>query len=353
MTWFCYGAAVLTALLLASAPQRRPSAWDEAVSLYLAGEFERALEVVNRIDAADYEENVLGKKAVVLGALKPPFRRARVKAVLAIDTELTISRGAIVICAGEREPHPRHLADLTRVGKPLALSALEDSTAGPVDYAFLTRWYRLATAYDQGRGDLASTRLCIDTALPQVRSDPEILLASGAILETAATHQIEEGESESAWQLEMRRAELAYRGARAGAPDLLEAQVRLGRVVALQGRHKDALEVLQPLREAGDAPIAYLARMFAGLAYQRLGSPAEARREFTAAEALIPGLPSPPVASALTAFLQDDRDAARRMVLDMAKRPATETVDPWAWYTKGTASRTAGYLNAMRLAAIR
>jgi Flp pilus assembly protein TadD len=353
MLWFRCSAAALTAVLLAAPPQRRPSAWDEAVNLYLAGEFARALEVVNRIDPADYEESVLGRKAVVLGAYKPPFRRARVKAVLAIDTELTIARGAIVICAGEREPHPRQLADLTRVGKPLALGALEDSTTGPVDYAFLTSWYRLATAYDQGRGDLASARLCIDTALPQVKSDPEILLASGAILETAATHQVEEGESESAWQPEMRRAELAYRGALAGAPDLLEAQVRLGRVVALQGRHKEALEVLQPLRDAEDSRIAYLARMFAGLAHQRLGSPAEARREFTAAEALIPGLPSPPVATALTAYLQDDPDGARRMVLEMAGRPATESVDPWAWYTKGTASRTAGYLHAVRIAAIR
>jgi hypothetical protein len=120
-----------------------------------------------------------------------------------------------------------------------------------------------------------------------------------------------------------------------------------------QGRHKEALEVFQPLRDAGHVRIAYLARMFAGLAHQRLGSPAAARRAFAAAETVIPGLPSPPVATALTAYLQDDRDGARRMVLDMARRPATETVDPWAWYTKGTASRTAGYLQAVRIAAIR
>jgi tetratricopeptide (TPR) repeat protein len=351
MLWFRCSAAALTAVLLAAPPQRRAS-WHDAVNLYLAGEFERALEVLNQIDEWDYEERVLGKDAVVLNSLRP-FQRSRLKAALAIDTELTISRGNIVICAGEREPSPLQPAGMSRFGKSVELMALEDPTRGALDYAFLTSWYRLATAYDQGRGDLASARLCIDTAPDKVQSDPEILLALGAILETAATHQIEEGESESAWQPEMRRAELAYRAALAGASDLLEAQVRLGRVLTLLGRHTEALDALEPLRDAGDARTAYLARMFAGQAHQRLGSHAEARREFASAETLIPGLPSPPVATALAAYLQDDRDGARRIVLDVARRPATATVDPWAWYTKGTASRTAGYLTAVRAAAIR
>jgi tetratricopeptide (TPR) repeat protein len=349
MIWFRCGAAAFLAFLLASPPQRQASSYHEAVNLYLAGEFERALASFRTLQE---KERVLARDAVVRASLRP-FQRSRLKAALAIETEVTISRGNIVVCAGERVPNLAWPADLPRFWKSIELIALEDPSRGPVDYAFLTSWYRLVTAYDQGRGDLASARLCIDTAPPEVKRDPEILLAYGAILETAATQQIEEGESESAWQPDVQRAEQTYRDALAVAPDLLEAQARLGRVLTLLGRQKEALKVLQPLRDAGDPRIAYLARMFAGLAHQRLGAYTDARREFAAAETAIPGLPSPPIAAAFTAYLLDDRNGARRVLLEMAQRPGAAVADPWAWYTKGTASRTAAYLNAVRVAAIR
>jgi tetratricopeptide (TPR) repeat protein len=349
--WFRCTAAALSALLVASPPQRRASSWRESVNLYLAGGFDQAVEPLRTLDKNQQREVALAREAVVLDSLNP-FKRSRLKVSLAIATELTIFRGDVVVCAAHAAP-PGWPADIPRLMKSGELVVLEDPSRGPLDYLFLVSWYRLATAYNQGRGDLANARLCIDTAPPEVKRDPEILLAYGAILETGAALQIEEGASESRWQQDVRLAEQAYLDAVSAAADLLEARLRLGRVLTQLGRYTEAMELLEPLREAGDPRIAYLARMFSGLTQLRAGMYTAARLEFSAAEGSIAGLPSPPVASALAAYLQDDRDNARRLVLDAARRPATGTVDPWAWYTKGTASRTAGYLHAVRITAIR
>src|SRR5206468_6121803 len=91
---------------------------------------------------------------------------------------------------------------------------------------------------------------------------PELLLALGATEEMGwALHH--ESDTDQDVNGDLKDAERNYRQALVIMPDLTEARLRLGRVLALRGE-ADALKVLEQIGPRSEDPYRCLARLFEG-----------------------------------------------------------------------------------------
>ena len=169
------------------------------------------------------------------------------------------------------------------------------------------------------------------------------------------------------WTLEyvikpkLETAERAYRAAIEAAPGLDEARLRLGRVLALQGKPEAALEVYREVTPRLDPDFAYLATLFEGDAHQQLEDFEAAAASYAAARALRPGALSGVIAAASLAHAAGRRTEALQAMgllndtrsLGTSPEPWVWRAtggDPWAWYLRGTAWRFPQYLARLRAA---
>jgi tetratricopeptide (TPR) repeat protein len=114
---------------------------------------------------------------------------------------------------------------------------------------------------------------------------------------------------------ELRLAELSLRRAVAAAPKLIEARLRLGHVLGLQGRAADAVKELRAAVSATEIPLLrYYGEMFLGRALSTLGEFDDARAAFERAAALYPRAPSPKIALSELAGRSGSRAAALALV---------------------------------------
>ncbi len=88
---------------------------------------------------------------------------------------------------------------------------------------------------------------------------------------------------------DLKEAERDYRWALVMSPELVEARLRLGRVLALR-KDDEAVKTLEQIGEAIEAPYRYLARLFQGDLYERAGKLPDAERQYLAAVAVMPAL---------------------------------------------------------------
>lgn len=136
-------------------------------------------------------------------------------------------------------------------------------------------------------------------------------------------------------------AETAYRAAFRLAPTMIEAELRLGRVLWLRGRGPEARGVLESVCDTSKDPdLTYLAHLFlADVALTGADGP-RAAREYRAAIAAGPDYATPYLGiSNLAQQAGDTQDAIRYVSQWSAKtagRASTRT-DPWVLYGPGSA----------------
>ena len=115
-----------------------------------------------------------------------------------------------------------------------------------------------------------------------------------------------------------------------------EARLRLGRVLGLLGRHKEAAAALRrALDETDDPPLAYWGSLFLGAEEQSLGRDGEARASFERARALRPGAQAPRLALSQLARRAGDRPQALAELRAVLTLPSDEVsrYDPlWDYY---------------------
>ena len=115
---------------------------------------------------------------------------------------------------------------------------------------------------------------------------------------------------------------------------MVEARIRLGRVLGLRGRHEEAVAQLQQGLSATEPLLQDDAHLFLAAELDALGKWEDARRSYQRAAALYPTAQSPLLGLSRVASQLGDREAAREAIGRVLKLPADEEdrVDPWWSY---------------------
>ncbi len=261
-----------------------------------------------------------------------------------------------------------HIGDGTSLGVEhgslhweLARMVLDVARPNPQLDPFMRAWYRATIALGQSTESFDAVHM--KRALALFPDDADVLLLAGCEREALATPLFQafarslrstsmQSDIRSA-RTELGAAEAFFRRALAANPDLVEARVRLGRVLALQGRLADSLRELNRAAEAPIEPVlAYYVALFLGLAHEGLGSPSAARDAYRRAAEEAPGARAPHLALARIALESGDRDEMTAR-LSRAVRPITagDPPDPWWQYRSMQGRHGKMWLDEVRRAA--
>jgi tetratricopeptide (TPR) repeat protein len=121
----------------------------------------------------------------------------------------------------------------------------------------------------------------------------------------------------------------AFRKALAADAGHVEARIRLGRLLLLEGQLDRAVGELRTALAAADSPILrYFAQLFLGRAYELLAQTEGARQAYEAAVQLFPEAQSPRLALSQIA-LQAGRRSTAHEILEFLSRSSRSGADPW------------------------
>lgn len=144
-------------------------------------------------------------------------------------------------------------------------------------------------------------------------------------------------------------AERLFRRALAIDPSLLEARVRLARLLDLRKRHEEAAAELKTVLAGNPrGVVGFYAHLFAGRVAQTMGRAGEASRHYQDALTLFPDAQSALLASSQVGLLGADVPAALAPVQRLGARSAVFTADPWWQYHLGAGRDAADLLKALR-----
>jgi tetratricopeptide (TPR) repeat protein len=131
---------------------------------------------------------------------------------------------------------------------------------------------------------------------------------------------------------ELRLAEQLYKRALERNPRLVEARIRLGRVLGRRGRHEEAIDQLRQGRAAEAPVLQFYAHLFLADEFEALGKDDEARQSYEQAAALAPTAQSALFGLSRIAEKAGDRAAARELIARVVKLPPSEEARPDPWW---------------------
>jgi len=248
-------------------------------------------------------------------------------------------------------------------------SAARFAAAGPRATrasVFDRRFYLLAGLTLHAAGEIAPAHAMLLEGLRAARSDPELLTALGATVETVATlrqyepspdsdrrrprpggYASESGGRGSLSSASLADAEAHYERALGLDPEQSEARVRLGRVRLLEGRSDEALRELERVAAEARRPgQRYLAQLFRARALEARGDPRGAAAACRAATVEVPQAQAALLALARALDRVGDTAGAQE-ALDRASAPGGPE-DPWIDYKSGQPARLDDLLGELR-----
>jgi tetratricopeptide (TPR) repeat protein len=259
----------------------------------------------------------------------------------------------------------------------MARQLLDAVTPDPGEDDWVRRWYRAAAARMRRDSELASAAPLLDRARQLYPKDAFFPFHVGCLNEALASPQIQAviasatpprggGLAVMRAGTNWEQAARAFTAALALQAEWPEARVRLGRVLGLLGRHKEAAATLRrALDETSDLPLVYWGSLFLGSEEQALGHDAEARASFARARSLRPGAQAPRLALSQLARRADDRSQALAELRAVLTLPSDEVsrYDPlWDYFVSRTSEadilfaelrRQLGPVRAMEAGAVR
>lgn len=387
-------------VLTLTVPERmaRLERWKLAVDRHLLGEVAPDDNELNRWERIDVQGAVedLGLAAAWLERRTAPrkgsTRRLPVAeqfaSVLGLkdedDTNRLLRRGVVVhtdiaLRAGDRSlpvdvrtlGRDERLVVIVRDGSQVGIAVSQvhwDASRGllasikpdPTEDAAVLEWYLATAAFMQFHYFLGYLEPHLDAALRLFPNEGRVLFAAGALHETFASPRVQStlatvvlpARAGRALHLQsakahLKRAEQFFVRALSADATLAEARLRLGRIVAQQGRHREALTLLEAAADALDDPeLLYLDAMFLGEVYQALGSRDAAREAYERAARLFPAAQSPPLALASLAWRTNDRAAAMASLRSLLSLPRDQALreDPWWDYSASHVREVEGQL---------
>lgn len=178
----------------------------------------------------------------------PPKSRARSEVFLGRPDELVIARG----------PDGRFANfELGNLHWDYARDLLDAVTPTPATDATVALWYRAVMATFASSYSFGEALPHVSRARQVVGSDPGVLFGDAAIQETLASPRIQDyvrvttlpNEQKflfvTSGREHLELSESLFRRALQGDPTLVEARIRLARVVSQRGKHEEALAVLK------------------------------------------------------------------------------------------------------------
>jgi len=236
---------------------------------------------------------------------------------------------------------------------------LLDSVA-PAPDTMVRLWYRATAAWMQKRNYHDPVHLT--RARGAFPNDADILFLSGcereeyarpdtqaaaraAVLPSGITLDIRSKREE------LGQAETFFRRALALKPDVPEVRLRLGRVLLLRGRYKEAADELRlATTSAGEDLLRYYGTLFLGAAEEALGDDGAASAAYAKGAQLYPAAQSPRLALSALARRRGDRPGALteiRRVFDLPASPPARD-DPWWTYHTAQARNADALLEELR-----
>ena len=228
-------------------------------------------------------------------------------------------------------------------------TALDGVRPDPTKDHFVSAWYQATSAYLGFRREFGFLTLQLERGRAIFTKDASLHLYSGIMHETYAAPAVQTALQSLSSGLfrpsvksaadELKLAEGFFRRALDLDPNMAIARLHLGRVVGLQGRHKEAAgelrNALSSLNDVGtDARQRYFAELFLGAEDQAQGHASEAAAAFQRARLLFPNAQSPYLALSQLAWQAADRTAAQTALQALAGLPAAreDREDPWWTY---------------------
>jgi tetratricopeptide (TPR) repeat protein len=218
----------------------------------------------------------------------------------------------------------------------MARALLEIVAPDPARDEWVHRWYRAAAARMRRDSLLASSEPLLGRARQLFPKDAIFPFYGGCLHETQASPAIQAVYEAAASTQRGRtgpwlsgphwnQAVRLFTEALVLQPAWPEARLRLGRVLGLLGRHKQAADALRrALDETDDLPLVYWGSLFLGAEEQSLGRDPEARASFERARALRPGAQAPRLALSQLARRAGDRSQALAELRAVLTLPSDE-----------------------------
>lgn len=245
-----------------------------------------------------------------------------------------------------------------------AMDLLEALPAAPSRDPIVALWFRAIGAHFASERNHAGSMLHFARARRMVPDAAEVLFGEACLQESLGSPPEQEyvritilpnGSQflgvESA-QGHFRRAESLLRRALAADPGLIEARLRLGRVLGQQDRYEAALsELAQVVAAPPDRRLGYYAHLFIGEATQALGRLDEAQAAYRTAIELYPHTQSARIGLGAALRAAGDRSAAITAILPTLSEPVGSrdaSDDPWWNYYDGDAANLTALMDRLR-----
>jgi tetratricopeptide (TPR) repeat protein len=248
---------------------------------------------------------------------------------------------------------------------PFARSLLDLIFPKPADDPFVGTWYHATAAFMLRQGLYAEVFSHLARAAVVLPDDPFVLFDRAAYAEIQGLPVVQvllsdddvltirarrEGRASSLIRTPERggnnlniplaivtneEAERLFRRALRADASLVEARVRLGRLLIERKRHEEAAaELVTALAAKPEGPVAFYAHLFAGRAAQALGKIDDAAAHYKEAGALYPGAQSALLAQSQAALLAADTAGAAEPIhhLEQLSLTVEAREDPWWKY---------------------
>jgi tetratricopeptide (TPR) repeat protein len=269
-------------------------------------------------------------------------------------------------------PFARSLIDLLSAGRQPRKDGRPDVATDP----FVSTWYHATTAYMFASGLYGDATPHLHHASLVLPNDAASLFDRACYAEIlglpihqelvsdATVDQRAQGQSGAppawktpAWEPALRippaektnaEAERLFRRALAIDPSLVEARVRLARLLDLRGRHEEAgAELETALAQNPTGALAFYAHLFAGRAAQARGRSDEAARHYQGAIDIFPDAQSALLAASHLALLRSDVPGTLAPLASLGERSTVFTADPWWQYHLGAGRDAESLLKAL------
>lgn len=347
-------------------PRTRPSPefeplqlqqWLQAVASHRPGESDESARSVAALSPDTIADII---SAFELGATVPIDDRLERIATIRRATVLHTDIAVTAVDLGYLDQMNDAMLASDHLGVALELLGfLKRQSQGGQD-PFVLAWWKAVAAILGSHREAVSSVAFMRRAVSEFPADPDILMMAGALGELAASPMIQddaeagddvraERGSEAA---NLRNAEQRYREALAIDPGLVEARVRLGRVLAHQGRHDAALVELRAVSDsAAGRKLRYYRDLFIGEAEEGRHRDEAAREAYRRALSLYPGAQSAHLALARAERRAGSRSRELETVARLLKLPMREDAsqDPWRdYFVVSPARRQAEWLEQLR-----